>query len=93
MQPSRVVRGLVPIRLLAAGIACGRASNSSQDSALTPAGCWAGFQGVEEFEENRSDDPQLRDVEESDTGVNTRWSAYETMILEAEKPTASTNPE
>jgi predicted SAM-dependent methyltransferase len=49
-----------------------------------------GFQNVQEFEENISRDPHLRDLEARDTGVNKRWSDYETMSVEVEKPLATT---
>ena len=51
----------------------------------------AGFQNVQEFEENISNDANLRDLEERDGGVNERWSAYETMTIEVEKPRAPTH--
>ena len=50
----------------------------------------AGFRNVKEFEENVSDEPHLRNLEERDTGVNARWSDYETMSVEVEKPRATT---
>jgi predicted SAM-dependent methyltransferase len=50
----------------------------------------AGFQDVQEFEENISDDQHLSDLEERDTGVNVRWSDYETMSVEVEKPGTAT---
>jgi predicted SAM-dependent methyltransferase len=46
----------------------------------------AGFRNLQEFEENISDDEHLRDLEERDGGVNMRWSDYETMSVEVEKP-------
>ena len=46
----------------------------------------AGFQNVREFEENVSNDPYLRDLEARIGGVNERWSDYETMTIEVEKP-------
>ncbi len=46
----------------------------------------AGFQNVREFEENISDDPFLRNIEARVGSVNQRWSDYETMTLEVEKP-------
>lgn len=46
----------------------------------------AGFVNVQEFEENISNDEHLSDLEERDTGVNIRWSDYETMTVEVEKP-------
>jgi predicted SAM-dependent methyltransferase len=45
-----------------------------------------GFQNPQQFEENISHDEHLRDLEERDTGVNVRWSNYETMSVEVEKP-------
>ena len=53
----------------------------------------AGFQNVQEFEENVSDDEHLRDLEERDGGHNQRFSNYETMSVEVEKPGASTTRE
>jgi predicted SAM-dependent methyltransferase len=50
----------------------------------------AGFRNVREFEENISTDEHLRDLEERDSGVNARFSDYETMSVEAEKPGIST---
>ena len=50
----------------------------------------AGFQDPKVFEENISDDEHLRDLEERDSGVNVRWSHYETMSVEVEKPRIST---
>ena len=50
----------------------------------------AGFQNVQEFEENISFDEHLRNLEERDGGVNERWSDYETMTIEVEKPRAAT---
>jgi predicted SAM-dependent methyltransferase len=50
----------------------------------------AGFTNAQEFEENISNDPHLRDLEERDTGVNVRWSDYETMSVEVEKPSNTT---
>lgn len=50
----------------------------------------AGFQNVQEFEENISDDEHLRNLEERDTGVNVRWNDYETMSIEVEKPRTAT---
>jgi predicted SAM-dependent methyltransferase len=50
----------------------------------------AGFRNVQEFEENISDDEHLRGLEERDTGVNVRWSDYETMSVEVEKPRSGT---
>lgn len=50
----------------------------------------SGFHNPTEFEENVSNDPHLRELEERDTGVNARWSAYETMSIEVEKPRIST---
>jgi len=49
----------------------------------------AGFRGVQEFEENVSGDEFLRNLEERDGGVNQRWSNYETMSIEVEKPRAA----
>ena len=49
-----------------------------------------GFRNPQAFEENISDDEHLRDLEERDSGVNVRWSAYETMSIEAEKPRGTT---
>ena len=49
-----------------------------------------GFRNPQEFEENISNDEHLRNLEERDTGVNVRWSDYETMSLEVEKPRATT---
>lgn len=49
-----------------------------------------GFGNVREFEENISDDEHLRELEERDDGVTARWSAYETMSVEVEKPRAAT---
>jgi predicted SAM-dependent methyltransferase len=49
-----------------------------------------GFRNVREFEENASDDEHLRELEERDDGVTARWSAYETMSVEVEKPRADT---
>ena len=45
-----------------------------------------GFHNVQVFEANLSNDPHLADMEQRDTGVNARWSAYETMSVEVEKP-------
>lgn len=56
------------------------------DGALTR----AGFRDVREYEENLSDNEHLLGLEERDTGVNVRWSDYETMSIEAGKPTAAT---
>jgi predicted SAM-dependent methyltransferase len=50
----------------------------------------AGFINPQEFEENISNDPHLRDLEERDSGVTVRWSNYETMSLEVEKPRETT---
>ncbi len=50
----------------------------------------AGFQNVRAFEENVSNDDELRNLEERDGGVNQRFSNYETMSVEVEKPGAST---
>jgi predicted SAM-dependent methyltransferase len=50
----------------------------------------AGFRNVSEFEENVSNDEYLRDLEERDGGVNQRWSNYETMSIEVEKPRGAT---
>ena len=50
----------------------------------------AGFTSVQEFEENISGDDHLRGLEERDTGVNARLSDYETMSVEAVKPSATT---
>lgn len=50
----------------------------------------AGFRNPQTFDENISNDEHLRDLEERDSGVNQRWSAYETMSVEVEKPRAST---
>ena len=50
----------------------------------------AGFRNPQEFEENISHDEHLRNLEERDSGVNVRWSDYETMSLEAEKARATT---
>jgi predicted SAM-dependent methyltransferase len=51
----------------------------------------AGFQNPQTFEEGDSDDPHLRDLEGRDSGgVNDRWSRYETMSVEVEKPRPST---
>ena len=50
----------------------------------------AGFHNPQAFEENISNDEHLRNLEERDTGVNVRWSDYETMSLEVEKPLATT---
>jgi predicted SAM-dependent methyltransferase len=50
----------------------------------------AGFRNLQEFEENISGDEHLRDLEARDTGVNKRWSDYETMSIEVEKPRATT---
>lgn len=50
----------------------------------------AGFRNVQEFEANLSNDPHLADLEQRDTGVNARWSAYETMSVEVEKPRRAT---
>lgn len=50
----------------------------------------AGFQNPQEFQENISDEEHLRDLEERDTGVNVRWSDYETMSIEVEKPRIGT---
>ena len=50
----------------------------------------AGFHNVRSFEENHSDDEQLRGLEERDTGVNVRFSHYETMSIEVEKPRGAT---
>lgn len=46
----------------------------------------AGFINVQTSEENISNDEHLRDLEERDGGVNQRWSDYETMTIEVEKP-------
>lgn len=51
----------------------------------------AGFQDARTWEENMSDDEQLRNLEGRDTGVNKRWSEYETMSIEAGKPMVSTS--
>lgn len=50
----------------------------------------AGFRNPQAFEENISNDEHLRDLEERDTGVNVRWSTYETMSVEVEKPPVAT---
>jgi predicted SAM-dependent methyltransferase len=50
-----------------------------------------GFRNVREFEENVSTDPHLSNLEERDTGVNVRFSEYETMCVEAEKPPINTS--
>ena len=50
----------------------------------------AGFVNAQSFEENISSDPHLRELEERDSGVTVRWSNYETMSLEVEKPRAAT---
>jgi predicted SAM-dependent methyltransferase len=50
----------------------------------------AGFINPQEYEENISNDPHLRDLEERDSGVTVRWSNYETMSLEVEKPRETT---
>jgi predicted SAM-dependent methyltransferase len=50
----------------------------------------AGFQNPRTFEENISDDPHLRELEERDSGVTVRWSNYETMSVEVEKPATTT---
>jgi len=49
-----------------------------------------GFRNVRELEENISTDQHLRNLEERDSGVNARFSDYETMSVEAEKPRIST---
>jgi predicted SAM-dependent methyltransferase len=49
-----------------------------------------GFRNVRAFEENISNDDHLRNLEERDSGVTARWSAYETMSVEVEKPRADT---
>ena len=46
----------------------------------------AGFQNIQEFEENISRDEHLRDLERRAEGAIARWNAYETMSLEVEKP-------
>jgi predicted SAM-dependent methyltransferase len=50
----------------------------------------AGFRDPETFDENMSNDPHLKGLEERDSGVNARWSAYETMSVEVLKPAAAT---
>jgi len=50
----------------------------------------AGFRNPQQFEENVSNDEHLRELEERDTGVTVRWSNYETMSIEVEKPRANT---
>ncbi len=50
----------------------------------------AGFREPQEFEENMSNDPVLEGLEERDTGVNARWSAFETMSMEVVKPAETT---
>jgi predicted SAM-dependent methyltransferase len=49
----------------------------------------AGFRNLQEFEENMSNDPHLMGLEQRDTGVTVRWSHYETMSVEVEKPALS----
>jgi predicted SAM-dependent methyltransferase len=51
----------------------------------------AGFQNVQEFEENISNDPHLRDLEERDVGEFASLSDYESMSVEVEKPKAVTS--
>jgi hypothetical protein len=51
----------------------------------------AGFRNVKEFEEDISDDAHLRDLELRDVGELARWSDYESMSIEAEKPKAVTS--
>jgi predicted SAM-dependent methyltransferase len=46
----------------------------------------AGFGGAQEFEENMSGDPHLKNLEERDDGVNAHVSAHETMSVEVAKP-------
>ena len=49
--------------------------------------------GAHEFEENISNNEHLRELEEWDADVYVRWSDYETMTIEVEKPrTATTRP-
>lgn len=43
-----------------------------------------------EFEENISNDQNLRDLEERDGGALMRWSDYETMSVEVEQPRTTT---
>jgi predicted SAM-dependent methyltransferase len=50
----------------------------------------AGFQNVQSFEENASNDEYLRNLEERDGGHNQRFSNYETMSVEVEKPRTQT---
>jgi predicted SAM-dependent methyltransferase len=50
-----------------------------------------GFRNLQEFEENVSFDKHLRNLEERDGGVNMRWSDYETMSVEVEKPRQTTS--
>ena len=50
----------------------------------------AGFENVREFEENISHDPYLRDLEARVGGMFERWSDYETMTIEVEKPRHTT---
>jgi len=50
----------------------------------------AGFRNVRQFQQNISDDEQLRGLEERDGGVNERWNEYETMVVEVEKPREET---
>lgn len=50
----------------------------------------AGFRNPQSFEENVSNDEHLANLEERDTGVNVRWSDYETMSVEVEKPVPTT---
>ena len=53
----------------------------------------AGFENVQEFEENVSNDEHLRNLEERDGGHNQRFSNYETMSVEVEKPRTQTTRE
>ena len=50
----------------------------------------AGFVNPQQYDENLSSDAHLRDLEERDSGVTVRWSNYETMSVEVEKPRAGT---
>ena len=50
----------------------------------------AGFQDVQQFELNESDDEHLRDIEARDTGVHAHVNAHETMVIQAEKPRTAT---
>jgi predicted SAM-dependent methyltransferase len=50
----------------------------------------AGFVNPQQFDENISADAHLRDLEERDSGVTVRWSNYETMSVEVEKPGTDT---